>query len=81
VRFYYLRWRGQRAIPQLAARRDPDLAARRRAVAATLAGGPPPASVDVVLAKPGVISAGTGTLVRLVLVRRLAWDLTRTGSP
>jgi hypothetical protein len=61
--------------------RIPDLAARRRAVAATLAGGPPPAGVDVVLAKPGVIAAGSGTLVASCSFGDRRWDLSRTGPP
>jgi len=57
----------------------PDLAARRRAVAATLAGGPPPTGVDLVLAKHGVVAPGSGTLVASCSFGARRWDLTRTG--
>jgi hypothetical protein len=82
ARFYYLRTRSANVRFRSWLRDQiPDLAERRRAVAATLAGGPPPPGVDVVLAQPGVIAAGTGTLVASCSFGARRWDLTRTGRP
>jgi len=82
ARFYYLRTASANVrFRSWLHDRIPDLPARRRAVAATLAGGPPPAGVDVVLAKPGVVPAGTGTLVASCTFGDRRWDLTRTGPP
>jgi hypothetical protein len=82
ARFYYLRTASANVrFRSWLHDRIPDLPARRRAIAATLAGGPPPAGVDVVLAKPGVIAAGTGTLVASCSFGDRRWDLTRTGPP
>src|SRR6476660_854816 len=82
ARFYYLRTASATVrFRSWLHDRIPDLPGRRRAVAATLAGGPPPAGVDVVLAKPGVVPAGTGTLVASCTFGDRRWDLTRTGPP
>jgi hypothetical protein len=51
------------------------------ALLATLAGGLPPVGVDVVFAQPGVIAAGTGTLVASCSFGVRRWDLTRPGPP
>jgi hypothetical protein len=82
ARFYYLRTASANVrFRSWLHDRIPDLAARRRAIAATLAGGPPPAGVNVVLAKPGVIAASAGTLVASCSFGDRRWDLTRTGPP
>ena len=82
ARFYYLRTASANVrFRSWLHDQIPDLAARRRAVAAALRGGTPPASVDVVLAQPGVIAAGTGTLVASCSFGDRRWDLTRTGPP
>lgn len=81
ARFYYLRTKSANVrFRSWLHDRIPDLAARRRAIAATLAGGPPPDGVDAVLAKPGLV-AGTGRLVGSCSFGDRRWDLTRTGPP
>jgi hypothetical protein len=82
ARFYYLRTASANVrFRSWLHDRIPDLAARRRAVAGALRGGTRPAGVDVVLAQPGVIAAGTGTLVASCSFGDRRWDLTRTAPP
>jgi len=82
ARFYYLRTASANVrFRSWLHDQIPDLPARRRAVAEALRGGTPPAGVDVVLAQPGVIAAGTGTLVASCSFGDRRWDLTRTGPP